>query len=156
MKPGRASRPAGLPLKGVTMQHIKKSIQELTDKLARLVSRDASDEVTELVITEVDPPGKLTRCWVTGYIERHAFEALLYPRHAIWPEIELRRSRISKLCLRELASGQIVAVFERGWGLPPTTETAREVVDYLASVLAFRVYGHLRQTYPTIHRLGSN
>ena len=135
------------------MQHIKNTIQQLTSKLASLVSGDASDEVTELIITEVDPPGRLTRCWVTGYIEQHAFEALLYARHATRPEIELQRSRISKLWLRELVSGRIVAVFERGWDLPPATEAARKLVDCLASVLAFQVYGHLRQTYPTIHRL---
>ena len=101
------------------------------------------EDVTDLIIADVNPPHRLARCWVTGYIEYHQFEALLYPRHALRPGLELGTSLISKLYVRQLANDEMVAVYERQWDLRPTTEAAQRIVDLLVSQLAELVYGSL-------------
>jgi hypothetical protein len=102
-------------------------------------------EAKGLIIQEVDPPNGLTRCWVLGCIERHTFCALLNPRHSLKPGIELGESLISELCLRQMADHRLVAAYDRGWDLEPTTQSARQIVDYLTAHLAEHVYARLRE-----------
>ncbi len=123
------------------MQHVSKRFRKFSTKLAGRMSADTFDKLTYMGVWKLHRAGRRGCCWVTGYLYRHGFEALLYPRHAIRPEIELQRSRIRKLYLRQTVDDRIVASFNRGWELPPCTKLAQETVDYLASVLAFFVYG---------------
>jgi hypothetical protein len=79
--------------------------------------------------------------WVSGRIAGHRFEALVFPEHAESEAYELDKSRISKLWLKDNATGQMVANFERGWDLTPATDTASKIVDLLAAGLAETVFG---------------
>ena len=79
--------------------------------------------------------------WVQGQIAGHAFEALVFPAHAENESYELGDSRISKLWLQEGSSGRVVANFDRGWDVEPTTRTAKQIVDLLAAGLAETVFG---------------
>jgi hypothetical protein len=36
----------------------------------------------------------------------------------------------------------VVANFDRGWDVEPTTDIAREIVDFLAAGIAEHVFGH--------------
>ena len=65
----------------------------------------------------------------------HRFEALVFPDHAEHPEYELGDSRISKLWVRRSADKVVVANFDRGWDLRPTTPMAEQIVDLLAAGL---------------------
>ena len=80
--------------------------------------------------------------WAEGSIGGLGFEALVFEGHAACSDYELGNSRISKLALWELkAGGRVVAGFDRGWDLEPTTEQARRVADVLAAGLAEAVFG---------------
>ena len=48
-------------------------------------------------------------------------------------------SRISKFCLSD-GRGDIVACFDRGWDMTPTTDVARQITDLLAAGLAESVF----------------
>lgn len=78
--------------------------------------------------------------WVIGTVNAHRFDALTFPAHAECPDYELGTSRISKLWLQSLTDHCVVANFDRGWDIRPTTETAAAIVDFLAANLAERVY----------------
>ena len=78
--------------------------------------------------------------WVIGTIAGHRFNALAFPEHAECPDYELGDSRISKLWLERLADKTTVANFDRGWDIRPASETAWEIVDFLAAGLADHVY----------------
>jgi hypothetical protein len=67
--------------------------------------------------------------WVSGSIAGHTFQVLVFPEHAECEEYELGTSRISKLWLRRQVDRLVVANFDRGWDLEPTTDDARVVVD---------------------------
>ncbi len=79
--------------------------------------------------------------WVTGTIAGHTFSALVFPEHAECESYELDRSRISKLWLKDHATGLEAANFDRGWDRTPTTDTAQQVVDLLSAGLAETVFG---------------
>lgn len=78
--------------------------------------------------------------WVSGSIEGHTFQALVFPEHAESESYELGQSRISKLWLREQKTRATVANFDRGWDIQPATEMARRIVDLLAAGLAETVF----------------
>ena len=80
--------------------------------------------------------------WVSGSIAGHTFQVLVFPEHAESEAFELGTSRISKLWLRRQADRQVVANFDRGWDIEPATDTAREIVDFLAAGIAEHVFGH--------------
>ena len=80
--------------------------------------------------------------WVKGTLGGHRFDALVFAEHAECPDYELGDSRISKLWLQSLADHRVVANFDRGWDIRPTTKTAQAIVDFLAAGLAEHVYGN--------------
>ena len=79
--------------------------------------------------------------WAIGTIAGHTFEALVFPEHAETPSYELGTSRISKLHLKDLATANPVACFDRGWDVMPTTDAAMRITDLLAAGLAETVFG---------------
>lgn len=86
--------------------------------------------------------GRSTRGnWVGGTIAGHEFEALVFPEHAESEAYELGDSRISKLWLKDTASNQAVASFDRGWDMQPATPQAERIVGLLAAGLAETVFG---------------
>lgn len=72
--------------------------------------------------------------WVSGSMAGHAFDALVFPESSEY-DIE-PGSRISKLSLKDLATGTMVANYDRGWDINPTTKAAAKVVGLLAAGLA--------------------
>ena len=79
--------------------------------------------------------------WVRGTIAGHTFQVLVFEGHAENEAYELGTSRISKLWLRRQADRQVVANFDRGWDLQPTTDDARAIVDFLAAGIAEHTFG---------------
>ncbi|MBL8810828.1 MAG: hypothetical protein JNM43_11675 [Planctomycetaceae bacterium] len=80
--------------------------------------------------------------WVSGTIAGHTFQALVFEDHAENADYELGTSRISKLWLRRQTDRQVVANFDRGWDVVPTTRDARMIVDFLAAGIAEHTFGH--------------
>ena len=95
-------------------------------------------KITKTEGRQLNAPGT----WVSGTIAGHAFQVLVFEGHAENEEYELGTSRISKLWLRRQADRQVVANFDRGWDVEPTTDIAREIVDFLAAGIAEHVFGH--------------
>ena len=85
-------------------------------------------------------PVKCGATHFTGTLNGHRFDALVFSAHAECPDYELGDSRISKLWLQSLADHRVVANFDRGWDIRPTTKTATAIVDFLAAGLADCVY----------------
>lgn len=111
-------------------------------KVMPRVPTDPVQMLDTLAITKIDRQGcSGGGSWVSGRIAGHRFEALVFPEHAERESYELNRSRISKLWLKDMTSGQTVANFERGWDVRPTTDNARQIVDLLAAGLAETVFG---------------
>ena len=112
------------------------------DEHERRAGRQPEDhdslKITKTEGRQLNAPG--TR--VTETIAGHAFQVLVSEEHAETADYELGTSRISKLWLRRQADRQVVANFDRGWDLQPTTDTAREIVDFLAAGIAEHVFGH--------------
>jgi hypothetical protein len=96
----------------------------------------------DLQITKTEGRANAGGTWVNGSIAGHTFQVLVFEDHAESEQYELGTSRISKLWLRRQADRQVVADFERGWGLHPTTDEAREIVGFLAAGIAVHVFGH--------------
>ncbi len=94
-------------------------------------------KITKTEGRQLNAPGT----WVSGTIAGHTFQALVFEDHAENEDYELGRSRISKLWLRRQADRQVVANFDRGWDLRPTTDTARAIVDFLAAGIAEHTFG---------------
>jgi len=92
-----------------------------------------------LEITRVSPRESANGFWVDGTIAGHRFQALIFRDHADLPEWELGDGRIAKLWLKREADGGVVASFERGWHVRPTTDDAAIIVDLLAAGLAEHV-----------------
>ena len=101
---------------------------------------DASDLLETLKITKSERRTIGGGTWVGGTMGGHRFDALVFSDHADEPTYELANSRISKLSLRRISDGQIVANFDRGWDVRPTTPIAEQIVDLLAAGLAETVY----------------
>ena len=78
--------------------------------------------------------------WVTGKLNGHRFDALVFRKHAESPDYEMGESRISKLWIRCEADRQTVCNFDRGWDIRPATKIAAAIVDFLASGLAEHTY----------------
>jgi len=78
-------------------------------------------KITKTEGRQLNAPGT----WVSGTIAGHAFQVLVFEDHADTDAFELDGSRISKLWLRRQADRQVVANFDRGWDVEPTTDIAR-------------------------------
>jgi hypothetical protein len=94
-------------------------------------------EITKTEGRHLNAPGT----WVSGTIAGHTFQVLVFEGHAENEDYELGTSRISKLWLRRQADRQVVANFDRGWDLQPTTDDARAIVDFLAAGIAEHTFG---------------
>ncbi len=79
--------------------------------------------------------------WVSGTIAGHIFQVLVREGHAEIVQYEFVTSRINKLWLRRQADRQVVANFDRGRDLQPTTDEAHEIVDFLAAGIAEHAFG---------------
>jgi hypothetical protein len=78
--------------------------------------------------------------WVKGTLNGHRFDALVFSEHAESADYELDDSRISKLWIQSLDDHKVVANFDRGWDICPTTKVAQAIVDFLAAGLAEHVF----------------
>ncbi len=95
-----------------------------------------------LCITKTTPrAANVGGTWAEGTIAGHSFEVLVFPAHSPASGYELGDSRISKLWLGDDAARTIVASYDRGWDLNPTTAAAKAIVDVLAAGLAETVFG---------------
>ena len=95
----------------------------------------------DLKITKTDSSRQMGGTWVTGSIAGHSFQVLVFEDHAECESYELGTSRISKLWLRRQADRQVVANFDCGWDIEPTTDAAREFIDFLAAGIAEHTFG---------------
>ena len=94
-------------------------------------------KITKTESRRLNAPGT----WVNGSIAGHTFQVLVFEDHAETESYELGTSRISKLWLRRQADRKVVANFDRGWDLQPTTAEARAIVDFLAAGIAEHTFG---------------
>ena len=94
-------------------------------------------KITKTEGRKLNAPGT----WVSGTIAGHTFQVLVFEDHAESETYELGTSRISKLWLRRQADRKVVANFDRGWDLQPTTDEARAIVDFLAAGIAEHTFG---------------
>ena len=101
---------------------------------------DATDLLDTLKIAKTERRTIGGGTWASGTMGGHRLDALVFPDHADEPTYELANSRISKLSLQRISDGQIVANFDRGWDVRPTTTIAGQIVDLLAAGLAETVY----------------
>ncbi len=95
-------------------------------------------KITKTERRQLNAPGT----WVSGTIAGHAFQVLVFEGHADTEAFELDGSRISKLWLRRESDRQVVANFDRGWDIEPTTDLAKTIVGFLAAGIAEHVFGH--------------
>ena len=101
---------------------------------------NAIDIGADLRITKTTRRAAGAGTWVIGTLNGHRFDALVFAEHAECPDYELGDSRISKLWLQSLADRKVVANFDRGWDIRPTTKVAQAIVDFLAAGLAEHGY----------------
>jgi hypothetical protein len=94
----------------------------------------------DLVIAHRSRRGSVPGTWVKGTLNGHRFDALVFAEHAESPDYELDQSRISKLWIQSLDNHKVVANFDRGWDIRPTTKIAQAIVDFLAAGLADYAY----------------
>ena len=97
---------------------------------------------SDLVIRKTTPrDGGVGGTWVDGTIAGHRFQVLVFEDHAESEEYELGTSRISKLWLQRQTDHEVVANFDRGWDVQPTTRNAKTIVDFLAAGIAEHTFG---------------
>lgn len=101
---------------------------------------DALDLMETFRVTKLQRRTAMGGAWVKGTIGGHRFGALVFPEHVERPDYELDDSRISKLSVQRLGDLGMVANFDRGWDVRPTTPVAEQIVDALACGLAEFVY----------------
>ena len=94
--------------------------------------QDLGDDLRITKITERHVGGT----WVTGILNGHRFEALVFPEHAEFEEYELGKSRISKLWIQDLATKRTVYNFDRGDDIPAANDAVSQIIEYLADGLA--------------------
>lgn len=123
------------------MFNVSKRFRKYSAQLAAHCQGSEFEFVTRVGHWQSHRAGRRGRLWVTGYCLHLALEAVLYPRHARRPGIELEDSYIRKLCLRRMVDARIVAFFDRGWRLPPSTQHARRATVYFMKWTAFLEYG---------------
>jgi hypothetical protein len=98
------------------------------------------DVGNDLAITKISPREAAPGTWVSGTLNGHRFDALVFEGHAESEEYELEGdSRISKLWVRRLADKKTVFNWDRGLDVPPEDATAQAIVGFLAAGLAEHV-----------------
>ena len=107
---------------------------------------DALDLMETFRVTKLQRRTATGGAWVKGTIGGHRFGALLFPEHAERSDYELDDSRISKLSVQRLGDLGMVANFDRGWDVRPTTPVAEQIVDLLACGLAEFVFDEGERT----------
>mgnify|MGYP001604189826 FL=1 len=109
--------------------------------MATTNQNDATELLDTLKITKIERrPANVGGAWVTGTMGGHRFDALVFADHATESGYELGDSRISKISVQPIGEHRMVACFDRGWDLRPTTPIAEQIVDLLAAGLAETVY----------------
>jgi hypothetical protein len=101
---------------------------------------DSLDIGTDLQITKTGRQEAGTGTWISGQLNGHRFNALVFPARAESADFELGNSRISKLWLQRLADKTTVFNFDRGLDVAAINETAQRIVDFLTAGLAEHVY----------------
>jgi hypothetical protein len=78
--------------------------------------------------------------WVSGTLNGHRFEALVFPEHAEHAEWEIGDSRISKLWIQRIADKREVFNWDRGPDRMAADDTTLQIVSFLAGGLADFIY----------------
>jgi hypothetical protein len=94
----------------------------------------------DLQITKTTRRNAGNGTWVSGTLNGHRFDALVFPEHAEVADWEIGDSRISKLWLQRIADGVEVFNWDRGADRPAADETAAAIVDFLCDGLAEHIY----------------
>jgi hypothetical protein len=94
----------------------------------------------DLQITKTTRRNAGNGTWVSGTLNGHRFDALVFPEHAEVAEWEIGDSRISKLWLQRIADNAEVFNWDRGADRPAADETAAAIVDFLCAGLAEHIY----------------
>jgi hypothetical protein len=94
----------------------------------------------DLKITKTTRRAAGAGTWVSGTLQGHRFDALVFPEHADNPEWEIGDSRISKLWIQRLADKRTVFNWDRGADVPAGDQIAACIVDYLCGGLADHLY----------------
>ncbi|MDZ4689080.1 MAG: hypothetical protein SH850_28735 [Planctomycetaceae bacterium] len=105
---------------------------------------NASDiEIGEdLEITKTTRRHSVGGSWVSGTLNAHRFEALVFPEHAENPDYEIDDSRISKLWIQRIADRTVTFNWDRGADIQASDEMTKRIVDFLCAGLAESTYGH--------------
>jgi hypothetical protein len=107
---------------------------------ARQTKTTALEIGDDLVVARRSRRTGVPGIWVKGTLNGHRFQALVFSEHAESPDCELDDSRISKLWIQCLDDHKVVANFDRGWDIRPTTKVAQAIVDFLTAGLADYVF----------------
>ena len=81
--------------------------------------------------------------WAFGNIANYEFCALVFPAHAISHFFELKRSKISKLWIKQ-KGGNVVFNFDRGMDIEAKNQEVKSVVTLLCKNLAKSVFPKLK------------
>jgi len=107
-----------------------------------MTEHDAADEIgDDFEITSRSRHAAGSGIWITGRLNGHRFDALVFPEHAEDPEWEIDQSRISKLWLQRLADRRTVFNWDRGADVEPANAEAAALVAFLTAGLAEFVFG---------------
>jgi hypothetical protein len=123
------------------MRQISKQFRDFTATLMGEMSEEDFRLFTEIGISRFRPSRDDATGWAMGYLRCHAFEALLSRRHTKYEEYELGDSHITDLWVWEMDTERLVAGFHRGYRKLPTSLIVEDIVEELASVLFFHIYG---------------
>lgn len=122
-------------------QNAAESLESILARIDPPIPTEPDEMLATLKIAKKEHSRLSGGTWVVGTIAGHAFESLVFIEHATSASYELGQSRISKLHLKEQATGREVACFDRGWDKAPATPAAQQIVDLLSAGLAETVFG---------------
>lgn len=94
----------------------------------------------DFMITKREPRD-IGGIWISGRLNGHRFQALVFQGHADNAEWELGESRISKLWIQRLADKREVYNWDRGLDVAPQTDEAQAIVGFLECGLADHIFG---------------
>ena len=94
----------------------------------------------DLKITKVNRRTNANGRWVTGSLNGHRFEALVFPEHAENRDYEIGDSKISKLWIQRAVDHKTVFNWDRGSDVKPENEVVQRIVDFICAGLAEHVY----------------